>query len=576
MKYAILLIALISSLLAQGAGELSFYILKEGRALANQSVLIINQENKAKIGEYVSDSDGYLHALLPVGAYQLQVVAKDGKSAQAFVRKNFIIEANRESQIILSLKSDNSLAFTDVEAPKAATTAQAEVKKIENGTVQIALSSSEDKKPIEKARAFVKGMDVEMMSDAKGNILLTLPAGEHTLSIIHSDYSAQTVKVTVTAKENVMKFVELSPASMELEEFVVLAPNVEGSIASVVAEEKNSDSIASVIGSEQMSKQGDSNAASALKRVAGITLMGGKYIYVRGLGDRYSSTELNSMSLPSPNPIKRTVPLDMFPSSVIGSLQVQKSFSSDITGAFGGGYVNIRTKQTKDEDYVKLKMGVNAHSTMGKEATSYQGSKSDWSGYDSSYRPFSSTLNSAMTPTLGQRQPSLSFTNSQMQDFTTSRDLSPKKISVPMGREIGIEASQNLTISDDHEIGVLASYGYKNDAELREYTSYDYLISSAGVMTPTPDNTVTNNVYKDAIQHGGMLNISYSYENFDAKYTKLYVLNTLNQTRDAEGTFGENNSIEHQNYLEWQERELSIDQLSGGIDYTLLETENRF
>lgn len=576
MKYGILLIAFISSLLAQSAGELSFYILKEGKALAQQNVLIYNQESKQKIGEFVSDSDGYLHALLPAGAYQLQVVAKDGKSAQAFVRKNFIIEANRESQIILSLKNDNSLAFTDVEAPKVATTAQAEVKKVENGTLQLLLSSSEAQKPIAKARAFVKGMDIEKESDANGNIMLTLPAGEHTLSIIHGDFSAQTIKVIVAANESTMKSVELSPASMELEEFVVLAPNVEGSIASVMAEEKNSDSIASVIGSEQMSKQGDSNAASALKRVAGITLMGGKYIYVRGLGDRYSSTELNSMSLPSPNPIKRTVPLDMFPSGVIGSLQVQKSFSPDITGAFGGGYVNIRTKQTKDDDYVKLKVGVSAHSSIGKEATSYEGSGSDWSGYDNSFRPFNAAFNTTMTPILGQRQPSLSLTNNEIQDFTTARSLNTKKTAVPMGKEISLEASQNFTLSDGHEIGVLASYGYKNDAELREYTSYDYLISSSGVMTPTPDNMVSNSVFKDNIQHGGMLNISYGYENFDAKYTKLYVINTLNQTRDAEGTFGENNSIEHQNYLEWQERELNIDQLSGGFDYTLLDTRNRF
>ncbi|MBU1657864.1 TonB-dependent receptor plug domain-containing protein [bacterium] len=580
MKLIIILMAWAISLFAAPTGELSLFVMKDGKPLSKQEVLLFkknNNESFKKHLEFETDKDGYSYTVLPVGTYQLQLLAKDKNIPQAFARKNFIIKEGKESQLILSLNQDNTFAFMDAEVPVSAVAENkiTQKERKENGVVLLSLLSTDNQAPIQNARIFVKGLHVDIQSSDKGFAQLTLPEGEQTISIIHSDFSSQTIKVSVIAKDSINKYIEMTPASMELEEFIVLAPQIEGSVAAMIAEEKNSDSIANVIGSQQMSKQGDSTAASALKRVAGITIMGGKYIYVRGLGDRYSSTELNAMPLPSPNPIKRTVPLDMFPSGVIGSLQVQKTFSSDITGAFGGGYVNVRTKQESEEDYAKIKLGMNAHSTTGKNATSYQGSSSDWSGYDSSYRPFSSNFIQSLTPVIGERQPSLNYTNQEMQAITTTRELNQKSTSIPMGGEVALEASRSFTVADAHEVSVLASYGYKSEAESRQYTSYDYLISSSGVQNPTPDNTATNDIYKESIKHGGLVNVSYKYQNFDAKYTKLYVLNTTNQTRFIEGTFGENNSIEQQNYLEWQERELNIDQLNGGLDYSLF-VQNRF
>ncbi|MDQ7068227.1 MAG: TonB-dependent receptor plug domain-containing protein [Sulfurimonas sp.] len=184
---------------------------------------------------------------------------------------------------------------------------------------------------------------------------MKLPIGEQMITIIHQDFSAQTIKVTVVSKELVSKLVELSPAAMELEEFVVLAPHVEGSVAASVAQERNSDSVGNVLGSEQFSKSGDSTVASALKRVSGITIVGGKFVYVRGLGDRYSTVMLNGLHIPSPEPTKRVVPLDLFPTSVVESITIQKSYTADIPASFGGGTVLIKTKEIpKDEGYIKL------------------------------------------------------------------------------------------------------------------------------------------------------------------------------------------------------------------------------
>jgi outer membrane receptor protein involved in Fe transport len=576
---------LMASLWAVDTGSLSFYLMKDGKPLANQQVLVFKKADAALIdmpstysrhAEFMTDSDGFIETVLPVGNYNLQLIAKDEDIAQAAVKKNFVIKKNRESQIIVSLKKDDTVAFEDVEAPQADTKAALSDTNAsrEKGSLQLTLRSAEDQKTIKDARVFVQGLSVDVKSAADGSVALELLEGEYTLSIIHSSYSAQTLKVTVLPKELVAKSVELSPASMELEEFVVLAPQVEGSVASVIAEERNSESIANIVGSEQMARQGDSNAASALKRVAGITLIGGKDIYVRGLGDRYSVTELNSMPLPSPNPIKRTIPLDMFPSSVIGSLQVQKAFSPDITGSFGGGYVNIRTKKSTDEDYVKLKVGMNVHDSAGSDVISYKGADADWTGYDTTYRPFPENFISSSQPVIGAAEPTLALSNQELQGMLLKRDVNRKSETVPFGANFGMEVGKSFVFSDEHELNFLATYDYKTEAALREYISHDYILSSSGDIQGM-DNTAVNDLYKTTVQHGGILNANYRLRNFDIGYTLLYVLNTLDQTRDIQGTFGENNSDERQSYFSWQERELIVNQLGGGFDYELY-IKNRF
>ncbi len=586
MRLLILLLTFSIALFAIETGELSFFVMKDGKPLKDQTIIIFKKSNEVLIdapakydrhAEFVTDSDGQLFTVLPTGNYQLQVVAKQNGVAQAFVKKNFVVKQGQESQLIVSLKADDSVDFVDEEAPKVSGSDEIKIdNKIKaKGFINLQLTSSEDTKPIKDARVFVKGLKIDLKSDDKGYVSLAVPEGNQTISIIHSDYSSQTLKVVVLANESINKFVEMSPASMELEEFVVLAPQVQGSVAAVMAEERNSESIANIIGSEQMSKQGDSNAASALKRVAGVTILGGKYIYVRGLGDRYSSTELNGMALPSPNPIKRTVPLDMFPSGVIGSLQVQKTFTPDITGAFGGGYVNVRTKKIADDDYAKIKIGINAHDSYGQEAPSYQGSSTDWTGHDDGYRAFDQGLINEMTPVVGANPPSLDYTNSQLQSVLKAREVNNLTTNVPLGGEVEVEVAKSFTVADEHELSVLASYGYKSEAKLQTYTSHDYLISRDGVQKSTPFNTAVNDSYQETVKHGGLLNVGYQFRNFDIAYTKLYVLNTLNQTRAVEGTFGENNSQEKQSYLEWQERELDINQINGGLSYDML-VKNRF
>ena len=102
--------------------------------------------------------------------------------------------------------------------------------------------------------------------------------------------------------------------------------------------------VVSVLTAVEIARTGEGNIAGALSHVSGLSLVGSGYVYVRGLGDRYSLALLNGSPLPSPEPLKRVVPLDLFPSSIIASSLVQKSYSANFPGEFGGGVINLTTK----------------------------------------------------------------------------------------------------------------------------------------------------------------------------------------------------------------------------------------
>ena len=117
----------------------------------------------------------------------------------------------------------------------------------------------------------------------------------------------------------------------------------------VLEERKNQAFVADILGADQIARTGDGDAASALKRVTGLTLVDGKFIYVRGLGERYSSTQLNGMGVPSPDPTRSVVPLDLFPSDIIESLKDHNGSYNSIRNSMQPHHRQRRIIGNKDQ-----------------------------------------------------------------------------------------------------------------------------------------------------------------------------------------------------------------------------------
>ncbi len=562
-------------------GTLSVLLFSEGKPLSANEVKIDGKK------VYKTDEDGAVKIRLHGGKHQIEIFGKNAAGENlGYFKKPVVIKEGRDTEVIATL-SQTGTDSIDIDTPVAvAASVERETEKATGkGTLAGQVLSSEDNTPIAGARVFVRGTAVDVRTDEKGRFSAKVPSGKTlSISVVHSAYSAQTVGGIVVKKDGTTsRTVKLTPASMELEEFVVLAPKIEGSIADVIAEEKNINAVVNILGSEELSKKGDSDAAAALKRVTGVTLVDGKSIYVRGLGDRYSNVEMNSMPLPSPNPMKRSVPLDIFPSSVIGSMKVQKSATADIPSSFGGGYIDIRTKESIHEDFIKISLGTKFNRDTGTAQIDYVGSATDWTGYDFSYRDIPQPILDATEMHVGEATPQLDtddFTKEQLSDFTRmfiNRIYAVNKTTLLPGVSGSIEAGRNFTINDDHELSVFGTYGYSQDNTFRqeEYFKYDYDMYGNQYDTPTQSGTIDQR--EMAISHGGMLNIGYNFlDVFKLKYTKLYTKDSSKKTRITDGILGSNDEHLTIYNLDWEERELNADQLSGEFDYRLFNSDSTF
>jgi len=575
LKTLTLLLVLLSSAFGDETGSASIFSFYNGVALEKNEVLLDGKYS------YFTDKDGSVELILETGKHQIEIFAKDENGQNlGYVKRTIEIKESRDTQVIATFEEDNLTPHVEVDVP-VGTLAPTIEDTLNTGIFHGTVLTSDKNLPIANARVFVKGTSIDAKTDEKGNFYVEIPADtELSLSIVHSEYSSQTLNnISVKKDETINQKIQLTPASMELEEFVVLAPKVEGSIASIMAEEKKSNAITNIIGSSEMSKKGDSTAAGALRRVTGVTLVDGKNVYVRGLGGRYSNVELNSLPLPSPDPQSRTVPLDIFPAAVVGSMKVQKSATSDIPASFGGGYVDIRTKDSSKENYFKIKTEIKSNSYTGKEVNNYEGSKTDYLGKDDGYRTIPSQISNASNIVVGQPVPS--FDPANVQNYSTAitnRLLSTTKESLPYGGKVTLEGAYNLEIADKHNLSFFANYAYGQTHTYREeeYFNYDY-------------EQATNSLYKNPIQQGNIYQTADTYTNagiatahynyadvFNLKYTKLYSKTSESVTKISEGTMGSSNDWRRVTDLNWEERTLDVDQLNGDLKYAIADINNLF
>jgi outer membrane receptor protein involved in Fe transport len=157
--------------------------------------------------------------------------------------------------------------------------------------------------------------------------------------------------------------------------------------AAYTEEARASAQVSAALSAEQIARAGDTDSAAALKRVTGLTLVDGRYIYVRGLGERYSSVLLNGAQIPSPDPTRRVVPLDLFPTDILEGIVVQKTYSPEMPGEFGGGTVQLRLKAIPTRGFAKFSATLGfLDGTTGEEGLGYDGGGRDWTGRDDGTR----------------------------------------------------------------------------------------------------------------------------------------------------------------------------------------------
>ncbi len=195
------------------------------------------------------------------------------------------------------------------------------------------------------ASVVIKGTTTGTETDMDGNFTLSVDAGSYTIVFSFLGYKTLEVPVTVKAGQTVTVNKTLEAAEgVALEEVKLTATTSKETQNALVVEQRKAVSIETKIGAEELSKKGVSDATGAVAKTAGVS-KGSKNIVVRGLGDRYNSTSLNGLPLPSEDPEYKNISLDFFDTSIIKNIGVNKVFTSSILGDVGGANINIESKE---------------------------------------------------------------------------------------------------------------------------------------------------------------------------------------------------------------------------------------
>jgi TonB-dependent receptor len=366
-----------------------------------------------------------------------------------------------------------------------------------------------------------------------------------------------------------------SSASAEIVEILTIG-RLRTSADEAVTERQESAIVSDIIDSSFMTRIGDANVATALRRVPGVTLVDDKYVYVRGLGERYSNSLLNGARIPSPDLTRNVLPLDIFPTSVIQSVAVQKGYSAEMPAQFSGGLIDIRTKSIPTGLEYSLNLGTSWNSETPSTVLGYQGGGSDWKGTDDGTRAMPTELRSALDEYRGALNP-ISILNtlakSSSNPTLAAAQTVNRNLATALNRDVDVTMQSrdpiysmnagvgNLFYFDNGlELGFVAGAAYSTTTNSRE--SIDRSLGQ-------PEEVFANRtVSEQGVNLTGNLGIGARWmDETSIETTSLLLRNTDDEAfyrdRYAENSFYSAGAGARDYGVRYEERELRLNQIRG-------------
>lgn len=327
---------------------------------------------------------------------------------------------------------------------------------------------------------------------------------------------------------------------------------------------KSSDQVISVLSTAEIARTGEGNIAGALGRVTGLSVVGSGFVYVRGLGDRYSLALLNGAPLPSPEPLRRVVPLDIFPTNVVASSLVQKSYSANFPGEFGGGVVNLTTTAVPKESYLTIGAGIGGDTqTTGHFGYSYFGARSDWTGFDNGSRDVPPALAAffASGRTIDDIAVDRQEIAGQMVRF--SRATLQRVHDLPVNFSATIGAGTAIEVGDDATLGLVATAGFSNKWSNRDSVQQTASTADLSQLETDYERVVTDN----RIVANALVGVGLEFGNHKLRLTNLFIRDTVKQARLASGTDVQTGYSRMNQDTAWFERQLIDTQFVGELRF---------
>lgn len=250
--------------------------------------------------------------------------------------------------------------------------------------------------PLSGVEVLVDGAPTGVTTDFMGRFKADVPAGDRLFTFRRSGYSEQSQgPLTLTDEaETTVPDAKLAPVSADDEVFMLDALTVEanvvkGSTGDLQNVRQKADLAIDFLSADQLAKFSASDLSEAVIRIPGVSVANGQFAVIRGLSDRFLSTTVHGLKLPSPDPEKQAFQMDLLPSSAVGSIVVSKTYGPELWGESGGGNIDVSTNAVPEENYVKVGAGLKANSNALDGGLDYEtrGSSGERFGFGLDNRP---------------------------------------------------------------------------------------------------------------------------------------------------------------------------------------------
>ncbi len=438
---------------------------------------------------------------------------------------------------------------------------------------------SETDEPLAGVTVRVIDTQIRVTTDETGTFSLELPSGTYKIQATASLYNTYMVPdFQVNALETPLPLqIRMAPQIVKLDAIKLPVQLSQSSERGLLEQRMRSSRIEDSISTEEISRLPASSAGDAIKRVTGVSIVGGRYVFVRGLGERYSNTLLNNVEIPSPEPNRRVVPMDIFPASLLASLQTVKTFTPDQPGGFAGGSVQVFTKDFPEDLTMSLSMssGFNTQTT-GADGLTYPGGNLDFLGFDDGSRDLPGIVeNSAADLPIRERGrfTPLGFTPEQIQEFgqSFSNVWSPVRQVIPVNQSYKFSLGNSNTLFGK-EFGYLGVISYGNSHSYGTQVRNAFRIGLNETLSPVTSYNVERS--GNEVDWGGVLNTSLRFSpQHQLSIRTLFTHTAEDETRTWDGFNADRNTDLRSFRLRYVERELFSGQLAGTHDFNFGEPE---
>lgn len=391
----------------------------------------------------------------------------------------------------------------------------------QKGTISGTLTDKDmNNEPLPFANVQLKGTSVGTTSDENGNFSLNVEPGNHTLQLSFLGY--ETIEVPVTIKENQTVTINralTAGGGVMLQDVIVQTTVSREKESALLLEQQKAVEIKQSIGAQELSRKGVGDVAAAVAKTTGVSKQEGSgNVYVRGLGDRYNSTSMNGLPVPSNDPEKKNINLELFSTDIVEYISIDKVYNTKVYGDFGGGNVDISSKDYRGKGMFEITIGAKANTNaIEKDGEFLLNDGPNFSGFTSTEIP-----------------------NNPLNSFGYENKLAPVS-KTPYGGNIGVKAGKSFNFGEEGRLNLFATASFDNGYEFRE--GINQTVSAQGARL----KSFNQEKFTYKTNSTGMFNANYRINlKHSIKYNFLYV-NSSEQSRDS--YFGYDRDYEEEDNL---------------------------